>query len=88
MQAISVTVRVHARAARERRRSDGRSLELWVGAPPVQGAANAATVDAVAAWLAGPRRRVRIVSGQTAPTKVVEIDGPVVLPPPDLPPVG
>ena len=78
-----MTVRVHPRATRPRRTWDGARLDLWVHAPPVDGAANAATVAQVAAWLAVPRRLVHIVSGHRSRTKVVEIGGPVVLPPPD-----
>jgi hypothetical protein len=60
-------------------------LELWIRPPPVDGAANGATTDAVADWLGVPRRAVRIVSGHSARTKVVEIEGTVVLPAADDP---
>jgi uncharacterized protein len=79
-----ITVRVHPRASRRRRVWNGACLELWIGEPPVDGAANAATVDEVARWLAIPRRRVRLVSGQSSRTKVLEIDGDVALPPADV----
>ena len=82
---IRVTVRVHPRASRPHRVWDGSRLELWIRQPPVDGAANAATVDEVADWLGVPRRSVRIVSGHAARTKVVEIEGRPVVPPPDLP---
>jgi uncharacterized protein YggU (UPF0235/DUF167 family) len=62
---------------------DGAQLELWIRQPPVDGAANRAAVDAVARWLGIPRRLVRLVSGHASRTKVLEIDAPVTLPPPD-----
>jgi uncharacterized protein YggU (UPF0235/DUF167 family) len=63
---------------------DGTRLELWIHEAPVDGAANAATVDDVATWLGVPRRLVRLVSGSTARTKVLEVEGVTALPPPDL----
>jgi uncharacterized protein YggU (UPF0235/DUF167 family) len=66
-----------------RRVWDGTYLELWIHQPPVDGAANAAVVDEVAQWLGVRRRRVRLVSGEISRTKVLEIEGPVTLPPPD-----
>ena len=55
-------------------------LELWIHAPPVDGAANDAVVDYVGDWLGVSRRDVSIVGGHTSRTKVVEIDGSVELP--------
>ncbi|HXQ44064.1 MAG TPA: DUF167 domain-containing protein [Acidimicrobiales bacterium] len=78
-----MTVRVHPRSARERRAWDGTRLELWIRQPPVDGAANAATVDEVARWLGIPRRLVRIVAGHTSRTKIVEVGGVDALPRPD-----
>jgi uncharacterized protein YggU (UPF0235/DUF167 family) len=85
MKSVRVTVHVHPRASRARRAWDGRLLELWIHEPPVDGAANTAVVDDVARWLGVPRRLVRLVSGATARTKVVEVEGLVSLPPPDEP---
>ncbi len=64
---------------------DGDRLELWIRQAPVDGVANAATLAEVAEWLGVPRRRVRLVSGTTARTKVLEIEGVAALPPPDGP---
>jgi uncharacterized protein len=80
---IRIAVRVHPRATHPHRVWDGSRLELWIRQPPVAGAANSATTDEVADWLGVPRRAVRIVSGHAARTKVVEIEGAPVLPPPD-----
>lgn len=52
----------------------GRALKVQVHAPPVEGAANAALVELLAATLAVPRRAVRILHGSTTRNKVVEID--------------
>jgi uncharacterized protein YggU (UPF0235/DUF167 family) len=53
---------------------DGR-LVLRLTAPPVEGAANAAAVQVVAKALGVPRSAVRLVSGQTARNKVLEVGG-------------
>ena len=53
---------------------DGRLL-LRVTAPPVDHAANEAVVAAIADALDVPKRAVRLVAGQTARNKAVEVDG-------------
>jgi uncharacterized protein (TIGR00251 family) len=50
-------------------------LKVRVAAPPVDGAANAALVALVAKRLKRPARAVRIVSGETARLKQLEIEG-------------
>ena len=75
-----MTVRVHPRAAFERRAWDGTRLELWIRQPPVDGAANAATVDEVARWLGVARRCVHLVTGAGSRTKILEIEGITALP--------
>lgn len=72
---MRLTVVVHPRAARERVEWDGRELRLWTAAPPVEGAANAAVVRAVATWLGIPSTRVRLVSGRRSHRKLVDVDG-------------
>ncbi len=84
LQPIRITVHVHPRASRPRRVWDGTRLEVWIRPPPVDGAANRATVDEVAAWLGVPPRTVSIVSGHTARTKVVAVEAVTTLPPPDV----
>jgi uncharacterized protein len=46
-----------------------------VSAVPERGKANAALVDLLAGALGVPRTRVRVVGGQTARRKIVEIEG-------------
>ena len=53
----------------------GDRLKVQVTAPPERGKANAAVVDVLAGALGIPRSRVRIVAGETAPLKTVDIDG-------------
>jgi uncharacterized protein len=79
-----VTVRVHPRASRPRRQWDGAQLELWIHQPPVDGAANEAVVDEIADWLGVAPRFVRLVSGPSSRTKIVEIEGVTALPPPGV----
>lgn len=51
-----------------------RLLRIRVAAPPVDGEANAALVKLLAKSLGIARSRVRLVAGQTARIKTVEID--------------
>jgi len=46
-----------------------------VAATPERGKANAALVDLLAGTLEVPKARVRVVGGQTARRKIVEIEG-------------
>jgi uncharacterized protein len=80
---MRVEVRVHPRASRARLQWDGRRLELWVTAPAVEGAANRAVLDAVAAWAGVRPSAVRLLSGERGRSKLVEVDG--VETPPDEP---
>lgn len=54
---------------------DGR-LVVRVTAPPVDGAANDATIETLAAALDLPRRALRIVGGETSRHKTIEILAP------------
>jgi len=51
----------------------GDAIKVQVHAPPVEGAANAALIDLLAAALGVPRRSIRILRGATSRTKLVEI---------------
>lgn len=69
-------VRVQPRASRsEVAGLHGDALKVRVHAPPVDGAANEAVVTVVAEALGVPRRAVRIVTGETGRSKVVEVAG-------------
>jgi len=52
-------------------------VKIRLAAPPVDGAANTALVEFIAARLGIAKSRVRVVSGQSARRKLLEIDGPV-----------
>jgi hypothetical protein len=70
------TVKVHPRARRSAvagRLGDAWKLDLT--APPVEGKANEECVRLLAEVVGVPRARVRIVTGLTSRTKVVEIEG-------------
>jgi uncharacterized protein (TIGR00251 family) len=73
---VRFSVRVQPRASRDEVLGvrDGR-LAVRVTAPPVDSAANEAVVRLLAEWLDVPRGAVRIASGETGRTKVVEIAG-------------
>jgi len=51
----------------------GDALKVHVKAPPVDGAANEAVIELVAAALAVPRRAVRIAHGLRGRNKLVEV---------------
>jgi len=73
---VRFSVHVQPRAARtELRGVHNGALRVRVQAPPVDGAANAALVELLADSLGVPRRSVRVVSGETARLKVVDIEG-------------
>ena len=81
-RAVRLRLRVQPRSARERVVGwHGDAIKVQVSAPPVEGAANLAVVDLIAAWLDLPRAAVRLVQGQTGRDKVVEIvsDDPAAL---------
>jgi hypothetical protein len=71
-----LTVKVHPRARRSAvtgRLGDAWKLDLM--APPAEGKANDECVRFLAELAGVPRARVRIVTGLTSRTKVVEIEG-------------
>jgi hypothetical protein len=78
---VRLAVRVTPKGGRDR--ADGWDvdptgrpyLKIRVSAPPSEGAANAAVTAFVAKALKRPRSAVRIVSGDTARLKILEIDG-------------
>jgi uncharacterized protein (TIGR00251 family) len=70
------TVKVHPRARRSA--VTGRLGDAWkldLTAPPAEGKANEECVRFLAELTGVPRARVRIVTGLTSRTKVVEIEG-------------
>jgi len=71
---VVITVVVHPRASRSKTAWVNGVLEVWVNAPPVEGAANAAVLEAVAREVGVPVRAVRLRSGGRSRTKLVEVD--------------
>lgn len=53
----------------------GEAVKVRVAAPPVEGAANRALVAFLAKRLSVRKSAVHIVGGQTARSKVIEVDG-------------
>ena len=53
----------------------GDAWKLRVGAPPERGRANDEVVALLATELGLPRSEIRVVAGQTARDKVVEVEG-------------
>jgi uncharacterized protein YggU (UPF0235/DUF167 family) len=54
---------------------DGELVRVWVTAPPVDGAANAAVEAALAEALGVAKRAVAVVRGQGGRTKQLRVDG-------------
>lgn len=50
-------------------------LKVKLNAAPVNGAANDELVELLAEWLGVPQREVRIVNGEGARSKLVEVNG-------------
>jgi uncharacterized protein (TIGR00251 family) len=74
--AVRFTVRARPRAARSEIAGVlGGALKVRLAAPPVEGAANAALIELLADELDVPRAAVRIISGATARSKLVEVTG-------------
>ena len=76
----SPTTRLRVKVTARARRNEvlayqGDVLRLKVTAPPVEGKANAAVVQLLAAHLRVPKSSIRIVSGEHAPLKLVEVTG-------------
>jgi uncharacterized protein (TIGR00251 family) len=71
---IRVLVKPGAREEKIGREPDG-SLRVSVKARAQEGAANEAVVKVVARFLGVPRSQVRIVSGPSSRTKMLEVPG-------------
>jgi uncharacterized protein (TIGR00251 family) len=77
--AVRFAVRVQPRSSRPGVDGlHGDALRVRVGAAPVDGAANEAVVEVLAEALGVSRRAVRIVAGEHARAKVVEVTGATV----------
>jgi uncharacterized protein (TIGR00251 family) len=73
---VRFSVRVQPRASRsEICGVHGEALKIRLGAPPADGAANEALVVLLAHELAVPKRAIRIVSGASSRSKLVQVDG-------------
>jgi uncharacterized protein (TIGR00251 family) len=71
-----VTLRVHPKAKRTAITGRfGEAYKLDVKAPPVEGQANEECVRFLAEISGVPRSRVRLVTGLTSRTKVLEVEG-------------
>ncbi|HEX5217292.1 MAG TPA: DUF167 domain-containing protein [Vicinamibacterales bacterium] len=73
---VLVTVRVIPRANRSQiagTRND--ALLVRLSAPPVDGAANAALIEVLAAALDVPRRDISLIAGERSRTKRVQVRG-------------
>jgi hypothetical protein len=74
--AVRFAVRVQPRSSRAGIDGlRGGALRVRVHAAPVEGAANAAVIDVIAAALGVARRDVRIVNGEASRNKLVEVIG-------------
>lgn len=70
---VSVTVKPNARHSGVEKISES-EFRVAVRAPAQDGAANRAVIEALAVFFAIPKSALRIVRGQSARIKLVEID--------------
>ncbi|MFI5282084.1 MAG: DUF167 domain-containing protein [Candidatus Dormibacterales bacterium] len=68
-----ITVRVHPRSSRAKVVRSGDVLEVWVHAAAIDGAANKAVLQAVAAELGVAVSSLQLRSGARGRTKVLEV---------------
>jgi len=74
-EAVLIRVRAHPRASRERWAWDGSTLEVWVRAAPVEGAANAALLPLLARALGVHKSAIHLISGHRSRDKVFQVEG-------------
>ncbi len=75
-EGVSFAVRVHPRAKKNAITGEiGDALKLALTAPPVEGKANEAVIEFLAALLKVPRSSVSIASGQSSRAKVIRVYG-------------
>jgi uncharacterized protein (TIGR00251 family) len=73
---VRFSVHVQPRASRtEFRGVNNGALRVRLQAPPVDGAANDQLVALLAGSLGVPRRSVRVIAGESARLKVVDVEG-------------
>lgn len=77
---LVLTVRVQPRASRDELLLDGARLRVRIGAPPVDGAANAYLLRFLAAQFGVAPSRATLVRGSAAREKIVRIAAPKTLP--------
>jgi len=70
---ISITVKPNARHASVEKISEA-EFRVTVRAPAQNGAANRAVIEALAAFFSLPKSKLRIVQGQSARKKLIQID--------------
>lgn len=74
-KALLVPVRVLPRSSRNMLICEADGLRAHLTAPPVEGAANAALIAALAERLHLPKRQIAVVRGAAARQKVLAIEG-------------
>lgn len=73
---VRFSVRVQPRASRSELAGEyGDALKIRLAAPPVDGAANEELVSFLSNTFAVARKSVRILAGETARSKLIEIEG-------------
>ena len=73
---VRFSVRVQPRASRSELAGEyGDALKIRLAAPPVNGAANDELVSFLSNIFAVARKSIRILAGETARSKLIEIEG-------------
>ncbi|MBI3540727.1 MAG: DUF167 domain-containing protein [Deltaproteobacteria bacterium] len=69
---LSLTVKTNARKTEVTKQPDG-SYKVSVNAPPIEGRANEAIIEALAEHFSVPKSRIQILRGERGKKKVVEL---------------
>jgi len=73
---VRFSVRVQPRASQSELAGEyGDAIRIRLAAPPVDGAANEELVSFLSNTFAIPRKSIRILAGETARSKLIEIEG-------------
>lgn len=73
---VRIGIKVQPRSSRNQVVGEqGGALKIKLTAPPVEGEANAALIEYLAAFLDISRKDIRLIKGETSRLKIVEISG-------------
>lgn len=78
---VRIQIRAHPGSGRVAVRKRDGALDVFVTAPPADGRANRAVIDALAGAFGVSRSRIRLLRGERGRDKLVEVSGLDRIPP-------